>query len=221
MFTYELKFDIFDENLTNFFIKDDIFFCESHNEIFSLFQKIVHEAQQNDFLAEDYVTYLFSQILVLFARFLYTDKQNITPKQTASLFQSTDDRLAKSIKMYIEENSERNLSTEDIAACFFLSTSSVYRKFTKAYNISPMHYLNHVRIQKAKHLLENSDYSITEISNMVGFSSIHYFSKCFSATEKTSPVAYRSKHNSSYSLTYNEPKDDTTKCCIWHSKYLI
>ena len=208
MVTSELKFDIFDDVFVDLFTKDKIFFCDRHKEIFSLFQKIIHEAQENSFLAEDYVTYLFSQILVLFARFFYSDKQTSDQKKTVSFSQVSDDRLAQSIKMYIEENSKQNLRTEDIAASFFLSPSSVYRKFMKAYNVSPMQYLNHVRIQKAKQLLESSDYSITEISNMVGFSSIHYFSKSFSASENVSPATYRSNKKSNYSLTYRKPEND-------------
>ena len=209
MVTFELKFDILDDALADLFIKDGIFFCEDHKEIFSLFQKIVHEARENDFLADDYVELLFSQILILFARFLYSEKKEFDQKKEFPVTPISDDRIAKSIKMYIEANSKLDLTTEDIAANFFLSPSSIYRKFTKAYNVSPMQYLNQVRIQKAKQLLETSDYSITEISNMVGYSSIHYFSKCFTASEKVSPAVYRANKNSTYSLTYKKhPNDD-------------
>lgn len=208
MVTLELKFDISDDILADLFAKDDIFFCESHEEISSLFTKAFQVAQKNDFLAEDYVTFLFSQILVLFARFFYSDKQNSGKKEALPLTRISDDWLAKSIKKYIEENFEQNLRTEDIAATFFLSPSSIHRKFTKAYQVSPMQYLNNIRITKAKHLLETSDYSITEISNMVGFSSIHYFSKCFSAREKLSPANYRSNKKNNYSVTYRTPQKD-------------
>ena len=210
MFTFELKFDLLDDSFTNLFDRDDILFCESHKEIYTLFQKIIQEAQQNNFLAEDYVTLLFSQILIHFARFLYSNEQNFGQNNdySFSFTQFSDDRLVKSIKMYIEENSEKKLRAEDIAATFFLSTSSIYRKFIDAYHISPMQYLTQVRLKKAKQLLEASDYSITEISSMVGFSSIHSFSKCFSENEKISPATYRSERKSSYSLTYNKPANE-------------
>ena len=208
MVTFELKFDLLDDSFSDLFSKDSILFCENHREIYSLFQKIIQEAQQNDIFAEDYIIYLFSQILILFARFLHSDQQNFDQKKNFSSAQSSVDQLAKSIKMYIEQNSELNLRTEDIAANFFLSPSSIYRKFTKAYNVSPMQYLNHVRIQKAKKLLESSEYSITEISNMVGFSNIHYFSKCFSASEKISPATYRANKKSNYTVIFNKPADD-------------
>ena len=205
MVTIELKFDLFDDTLVELFAKDTILFCENHEEISSLFQKLFQEAQKNDFLAEDHVILLLSQILVLLARFLYSDKRRSDPKKSLAFTHISDDRLAQSIRKFIEDNSEQNLRTEDIAASFYLSSASLHRKFMKAYQISPIQYLNNIRIQKAKHLLETTDYSITEISDMVGFSSIHYFSKCFSAKEKLSPANYRSSKKNNYSVTYRTP----------------
>ena len=50
-----------------------------------------------------------------------------------------------------------------------------------------------LRIARAKVLLESSNYSIRQISEMVGFSSSKYFSKVFKDMEGRQPVSYRNE----------------------------
>ena len=64
--------------------------------------------------------------------------------------------------------------------------------FKEAFNISPMQYTNNFRLEKAKELMMYSDFNISQISELVGFSSIHYFSRYFKKRENISPSEYRS-----------------------------
>jgi len=48
-----------------------------------------------------------------------------------------------------------------------------------------------IRIEKAKALLENTDLSISEISDMTGMQSQHYFSRIFKKYTNISPSEYR------------------------------
>lgn len=52
-------------------------------------------------------------------------------------------------------------------------------EFTKYYGISPMNYLNRKRIEVCKELLENTDYGISDIAHLTGFSSQSYLSQSF------------------------------------------
>ena len=69
------------------------------------------------------------------------------------------------------------------------------------YGTTPIKYINNLRMKKAKELLANSDMSISEISELVGFQSIHYFSRNFKEREGCAPLAYRRKHQDSRYIT--------------------
>ncbi|WP_028547464.1 helix-turn-helix domain-containing protein [Paenibacillus sp. UNC451MF] len=64
--------------------------------------------------------------------------------------------------------------------------------FKQVYGMSPKHYLNKVRIEKAKKLLQETTYSVEEIALELSFSSAAYFCKFFRAQVGTTPFQYRS-----------------------------
>lgn len=47
-----------------------------------------------------------------------------------------------------------------------------------------------MKIEQAKILLRNSTYSITEVSEILGYNSVHYFSKRFKLATTMSPTEY-------------------------------
>ena len=62
---------------------------------------------------------------------------------------------------------------------------------TAEYGISPINYMISCRIDEAKHLLKNGDYSLAVISHTLGFSSPSYFSQTFRKLTNMSPNEYR------------------------------
>ena len=62
------------------------------------------------------------------------------------------------------------------------------RKLT---NLSPMTYLQHLRVEEAKRLLAKSDKSITEIAMRCGFASSAYFATVFRSRTKCAPGEFR------------------------------
>lgn len=52
-------------------------------------------------------------------------------------------------------------------------------------------YLTKLRIDKAKDLLENTDYKVYEVASMVGYNDPNYFHVKFTETEKITPAKYR------------------------------
>ncbi len=92
---------------------------------------------------------------------------------------------------YITENSSKDLTVGEIAAKFAISKYHFIRSFSKAKGQTPMAFLAMARIARARNLLEYQTYSISEISNICGFSSLDYFSKAFKKNVGTSPSKYR------------------------------
>ena len=65
--------------------------------------------------------------------------------------------------------------------------------FKSATNKTPIKYINDLRIEAALKLLVDSNLSITQIADRVGFSNINYMIKVFKDTLNTTPKAYKTK----------------------------
>jgi two-component system response regulator YesN len=102
-------------------------------------------------------------------------------------------RLISEIKAHIDENSSQPLQLEDIAAKFSLSATHLSRLYKKMTGQSFVDYLTRVRIEKAKNLLLATDLRVSEISRMVGYDNIYYFSRVFKKITSTTPVLFRNQ----------------------------
>ena len=80
---------------------------------------------------------------------------------------------------YIKNNYQEKIAISDLTGKLAYSESMLNKKFKKEVHITFNEYLNRYRINKAIDLLENSDYNITEISYMCGYSSAKYFARVF------------------------------------------
>lgn len=80
---------------------------------------------------------------------------------------------------YIKNNYQEKISISDLSKDLAYSESMLNRKFKKEVHITFNEYLNRYRINKAIDLLKNSDYNITEIAYMCGYSSAKYFARVF------------------------------------------
>jgi AraC-like DNA-binding protein len=92
---------------------------------------------------------------------------------------------------YIEDNYQNDITAFDMANLCNLSYSYFSRLFTKVMRRSFRQYLNYVRILKAEKLLTTSDFNITEIAMMVGFSTSSYFIQQFRHYKEISPKQYQ------------------------------
>lgn len=96
---------------------------------------------------------------------------------------------------YMQENLHKNITLEDLAAAAHLEKSYFSRKFKRVSGCSPMEYLRCLRLDKAKELLRYSDLTVTQVSEALGFQSLHHFSKAFHHFAGCSPMAYKTgKH---------------------------
>lgn len=95
------------------------------------------------------------------------------------------------IEKYIRDHYTETISIADLSDRYHFNPSYLTRKFKKEKGIAPLKLINTLKIQKAEELLKNTEYSVKEISEMLGFSSQHYFSRLFQQYEKLSPVEYR------------------------------
>lgn len=98
------------------------------------------------------------------------------------------------IKEYISQNyMHETLSVKDISAHVFLSASYVCTFFKNETGQTLNQYLTEYRMERAKQLLSDPRYKISDISSKVGYSDGNYFGKSFKKYSGFSPSEYREK----------------------------
>lgn len=102
----------------------------------------------------------------------------------------TDDIIAKA-KLRIQENYNQAISMEELARELNVSYVWFRTCFKKHTGFAPYEYLQNVRLNHAKILLQNSYLSIKEIAEASGFSSQYHFSKMFKLKTGKAPTEFR------------------------------
>lgn len=100
------------------------------------------------------------------------------------------DAKTQEILHYIEENFRERISLNELCFLYGTNKTSLCNGFKDTYGSTIINYINRLKIKEAKRLLRDGKYNLTQISSMVGFSSIHYFSRIFKQYENQSPSAY-------------------------------
>lgn len=95
------------------------------------------------------------------------------------------------VMQLIAEGYGRELSTRDLAAASYLSVAHFCRFFKAEMGKSPLEYLTEYRLERARALLEETELSLSEIADSVGFSDVNYFCRVFRRTLGKSPAHYR------------------------------
>lgn len=98
------------------------------------------------------------------------------------------------LKNYLDQNYREPLTLDVLAEASHLNKYYLSHIFTKTFGISPINYLLERRILHSKDLLKATDFSVTLVAHMTGFSSANYFSQSFKKHTGVTPLAYRKKH---------------------------
>ncbi len=106
------------------------------------------------------------------------------------------------IKNYIDSHYSENITLDFLSNLTYVNKFHLVHLFTKEMGISPINYLINKRIDESKNLLSTTNYSIRDISSIVGFSNSSYFSQMFKKITGISPKDFRS--NNSKNKTENK-----------------
>ena len=92
---------------------------------------------------------------------------------------------------FISRHFDQPITVGELAAMSHLSISQFERSFRRHFKVTPMKYVNQVRLDAAARLLAEGDQSIASIAQATGFYDHSYFTKQFRAAKGMSPSAYR------------------------------
>lgn len=132
--------------------------------------------------------------------FTFLDLHRALKKQTETFFEASQETTQEAptihlIKNYISQNYMNDtLSVKDISEHVFLSTSYVCTFFKNETGQTLNQYLTEYRMEKAKQLLKDARYRISDISSKVGYSDGNYFGKSFKKHCGLSPSEYREQN---------------------------
>ena len=98
--------------------------------------------------------------------------------------------LLGEIALYIQENIYTPITVKDICYKYAISRSLLQGLFKNNLGITPKQYITDLKFFKAKQMIKESSYSISEIARICGFSSIHYFSRDFKKRYGFTPTEY-------------------------------
>ncbi len=116
----------------------------------------------------------------------------IRASETAEQFSKTAGTGTKmqEVHRYIEENFKEKIRLDELCFLYGTNKTTLCESFKEEYGTTVLGYINGLKIKEAKRLLREGNYNLTQIASMVGFSSIHYFSRAFKQHENQSPSAY-------------------------------
>lgn len=95
------------------------------------------------------------------------------------------------LKYYISDRLCEEITLEELAAEVNFSKAFFVKRFQQLFDMTPMKYVNFMRISRAKQLLLQTELSVSTIAARTGFHSLHYFSRSFRASEGVSPQQFR------------------------------
>ena len=98
----------------------------------------------------------------------------------------------KAVAKFMEQNIYGHLTVADIAKQFSLSESGLKKIFSKDAGCGVTDFFNGMKIEKAKEYIREDTKNFTQISDELGFSSIHYFSRLFKKKTGMTLTEYRS-----------------------------
>ena len=126
----------------------------------------------------------------------YRGNQFILSPQEATFSNANEQFMIKLNEMIDQNLSQPDLDVKFLTAQMAMSRTSLYNKIKELTGMGANDYINRRRIDKAIILLTQSDMSITEISEQVGFTYQRYFSTLFKEMKGMTPSQFRAQHGS-------------------------
>lgn len=121
---------------------------------------------------------------------LFSLLQYETRFSQAEISQSIQKNFVRA-EAYIDAHLGEKITNQKLAEVCGISVPYFMKQFKTFYHMTPQEYVMYRRLLKSRHLLLQTDYSIDEISEMMGFCNTSHFIRRFHQTEGMPPAHYR------------------------------
>jgi transcriptional regulator GlxA family with amidase domain len=169
--------------------------------VMSIDQMIVDDG---DIISSGGATAFLNLVLYLVERFGGPDRANLAgkvllvdgrdsqlPYVAFSPERSHDDMIVHHIQQHIDMHLHEAMQVRELASRFGLGSRTLSRRFVAATGQSPQAYLQRVRVQQARRLLETTGEAVDEVRARVGYHDATAFRRAFKETTGFTPTDYR------------------------------
>ena len=185
----EVKFFVENENFSKIVKLLPDVIGDKDNKILNILKELTYEYKSKAY-NDDMVYIKIMEFFITLQRLynsgneLHTLKINRYMKNQEKFFPVLD---------YITEHFSSPITIDDLAGIVYMEKGYFIKQFKKCFNITPMNYIQAVRINRALNLIEYTDMSISKISEEIGFLNQNSFFKAFKSLYSVTPNDYRKK----------------------------
>jgi AraC-like DNA-binding protein len=190
--TLDLKFRVYDADLRQNLLNATERIAEKGATLATLFEHIRWEGEATSYLYRESCNLSLLQILIHYLR----QDRHEPDRGVAELPEEempNDDVVRRALE-FIRTHYAEDLDLPRIAGTLQRSDRHIRQHFEECLGVPPMRYLVQYRIRRAKELIQYSDYALKEIAELVGFKTIHHFTRVFREIAGESPGAWRRKY---------------------------
>lgn len=137
--------------------------------------------------------YMGPQITALVSKLLLVDLNRMEQTPFLTLQQQLEhtDSLVADAQTWLQNNLKESAAVSNLPEVLKVSARTLIRRFNNALGETPNRYLQNLRIDTAKRLLETTDQSVEVIMSQVGYTDLSSFSRLFQRKTGLTPRAYR------------------------------
>jgi transcriptional regulator GlxA family with amidase domain len=121
------------------------------------------------------------------------DRHSQAPYVNRALIERPRHSMSEKAEHFLQQELHEDLSVSRLAEHCGTSERSLLRHFRSHYGVSPMEHIQHLRVERAKALLEASHLSFEEIVERCGYSDVSSFRKLFKRATTMTPMDYRDR----------------------------
>jgi len=161
---------------------------EYDKKIYTLLKTFVSESTSQIPYMNSLMLCLLQETIIRLLQSEFIGKKSERPVTGAR--QHYQHELLEKILAYIDETIYEPLTIAEICQKFSMSRSSLQILFKENLDMPPKKYINELKLEKSRQMICENKYTISEIALMLGFNSIHYFSRAFTQKYHMAPSEY-------------------------------
>lgn len=153
-------------------------------EISGCLRNILREMEQKNTGYED-ICQAYMEILII--RLMRNTALSVPAEPQVT----TGNKQCAAVRRYIDLHFKETLSLDQLAEEAHMNKYYLSHAFKREYGVSPINYMISKRLDESKYLLSETDLSMSQIAQLLGFSSLSYFSQVFHRTQSVTPMEFR------------------------------
>lgn len=140
--------------------------------------------QNAQFGAEQLIKMYLCELLISFMR------NDVSDSQHSMISVNNAATTLNLILTYMQDNINAGITVDSLVKYSGLNRTGINNLFKQNFNMGAIEYFIHMKIETAKKYLREDNFNVTQISEILGYSNVHYFSRQFKKYSGMSPIEY-------------------------------